>query len=222
MNDILGKIDASTRLESANNACLVIEAVNEDENLKKNIFKSLDNLCDKETIFASNTSSIPIGRISSVTSRRDRCIGLHFMNPVPVMNFVEVINSVITSDKTLKTALCFLESIGMDYIVTKDVPGFLSTKLGLIMLNEAANLLHEGMGTIEDIDKCCKKSLNHPMGPFELMDFIGIDSLYNILRIIYKGTGNMKYFPSPLITQMVEAGFYGQKTGRGFYDYSKN
>jgi 3-hydroxybutyryl-CoA dehydrogenase len=218
--EILNRISTSTFIDKAKDSDIVIEAVYEDETMKKNIFAELDKICNNNTVLASNTSSIPIGRIASVTSKPENCIGLHFMNPVPVMSFVEVIKSLRTSDETLDISLNFLSSIGMDYIITKDIPGFLSTRLGLIMLNEAANLLHEGMGTIEDIDKCCKKSLNHPMGPFELMDFIGIDTLHNILNIIYRGTGNSKFFPSPVITRMVESGFYGQKVGKGFYEYT--
>ncbi len=215
----LKRLSTSTTIEIAVGSDLVIEAVYEDETLKKNIFLDLDRVCKLEAILVSNTSSIPIGRIAAVTSRPENCIGLHFINPVPLMDFVEVIKSLKTSNETLESSLSFLKSIGMDYIITKDIPGFLSTRLGIIMLNEAANLLHEGMGTIEDIDKCCKKSLNYPMGPFELMDFIGIDSLVNIYNVIYKGTGNMKFFPSPILTQMVEAGHFGKKNGRGFYSY---
>ncbi len=220
-DEILKRISISKDINSAKESDMVIEAVFENEEIKKDVLGKLDVVCKKDTIFASNTSSIAIGRISSLISRKNTLIGLHFMNPVPVMSFVEVIKSKKTSDDTLKTSLAFLKSIGMDYIITKDIPGFLSSKLAAVSLNEAANLLHQGMGTVEDIDKCVKKCLNHPMGPFELLDFIGIDTIYNVLNIIYNGTGDSKYFPSPVITQMVEAGLYGVKTGKGFYDYKE-
>lgn len=217
--NILSRVSISTHMDSAKESDLVIEAVYENVQIKKKIFGELDRLCRDSTILASNTSSIPINIISSEISRQGSVIGLHFMNPVPLVSFVEVVKSIKTSDDTLSRSLSFLSSIGMDYIVAGDVPGFISSRLLLVMLNEAANLLNQGVGTVEDIDKCCKKCFNHPMGPFELIDLVGIDVIYNTLNIIYKIDGDKKYYPSPVIAEKEKLGFYGKKTGKGFYDY---
>lgn len=220
-HDILKRISTSTSIESADKSDLVIEAVFEDINIKKNVFKSLNLICKQDAILASNTSTIPVGLISSDIDRSGNVIGLHFMNPVPKMSFVEVIRTIKTSDETLSASLSFLKSIEMDYIIARDVAGFISSRLLLVMLNEAANMYHQGVGTIEDIDKCCKKCFNHPMGPFELLDFIGNDVVYKSLNIIYKQNGGDYYYPSPAIVSMNESGSYGVKAGAGFYKYNK-
>lgn len=219
--EILSRISTTIDLSQAEQAQMVIEAVPENEELKRKTFAELSKICPKETILASNTSSIPITRLASATNQPEKVIGMHFMNPVPVMKLVEIIRGNATSEDTFSVTREIAEKMGKEVVVAKDFPGFISNRLLPVFLNEACYLLYEGMGTKEDIDKTAKLALNHPMGPFELLDFIGIDSILSILKTLYEGHGHHKYFPCPLFTQMVEAGKLGRKVGKGFYDYSK-
>lgn len=220
--EIMKRLTATTDIKKAASDCdVVIEAVPENEDLKKRIFKEIDEICPERTILATNTSAIPITKIGSATKRPDKVIGMHFMNPVPVMKLVEVIRGYLTSDRTYQAIVELARSFGKEVVTAQDFAGFLGTRLIMPFMNEALYLLYEGRATKEDIDKSAKLGANHPMGPFEWMDFVGLDSLLSILRNLYETYGDRKYFPCPLLVQMVQAGHLGRKTGRGFYDYSK-
>jgi 3-hydroxybutyryl-CoA dehydrogenase len=201
-------------------ACdLIIEAVNENESLKFDMFRQLDEIVKKDAILASNTSSISITRIAAVTKRPDKVIGMHFMNPVPVMQLVEVIRGLVTSDETFQTIAGLVEKLGKVMAVSQDYPGFIVNRVLMPMINEAIFVLYEGIATPEDIDKGMKLGTNHPMGPLALADLIGLDTVLAIISVLYEGFKDPKFRPCPLLVQMVNAGYLGKKSGRGFYTY---
>ena len=217
----LGRISETTDLDRLARADLVIEAVTEDEEIKKSIFRRLDALVPPAAILASNTSSISITRLAAATSRPDRFIGMHFMNPVPVMGLVEVIRGIATSDETAQAVRELAERMGKTPIFCNDFPGFVSNRVLMPMINEAIYALYEGVAEKEAIDGIMKLGMNHPMGPLALADFIGLDTCLAILRVLHDGLGDPKYRPCPLLVKMVDAGWVGRKSGRGFYAYAK-
>ena len=197
----------------------VIEAVLENFDLKKDLFVELDQLTASEVILASNTSSISVTRIASVTRKPDRCIGMHFMNPVPLMPLVEIIRGHVTSDETYKTTEQLAMDLGKKPVEVNDYPGFVSNRILMPMINEAIYALWEGVGSREAIDQVMKLGMNHPMGPLELADFIGLDICLAIMNVLHEGFSDSKYRPCPLLKKMVDAGHLGRKSGRGFYSY---
>lgn len=199
---------------------LIIEAATENLEIKLEIFKNLDKFCKPEAILASNTSSISIGKIASVTKRADKVIGMHFMNPVPVMKLVEVIRSYSTSDEVTKTIMNLATSLDKIPVEVNDFPGFIANRILMPMINEAIYSLHEGVAGVNEIDTVMKLGMAHPMGPLQLADFIGLDVCLAILNVLQQGFGNPKYAPCPLLVNMVTAGNLGKKSGQGFYDYS--
>jgi len=213
------RIRPTTRLEDAAHADLIIEAVPEDAALKKQVFAELDKKASGHVIFASNTSSISITELAAATSRPDRFIGLHFFNPVPLMKLVEVVRGLHTNDATLKAALEVCERLGKTPVEVHDFPGFVSNRILMPMINEAVFALQDGVATKEAIDAVMKLGMNHPMGPLELADFIGLDTCLQIMEVLYHGFRDPKYRPAPLLRKMVSAGLLGRKSGRGFYEY---
>jgi 3-hydroxybutyryl-CoA dehydrogenase len=219
-NQFLSKIKLSSELASLKDADFVVEAAVEREDLKFKIFKELDEVCNKEVILATNTSSIPIGRIASQTKRPEKIIGMHFMNPVPVMKLVEIIRGLATDQETFDTTIALIEKFGKTPAESSDFPGFIANRILIPMLNEAIFALYHGVGTKEAIDSAMKLGMNHPMGPLALADLIGLDTCLAIMETLYKGFGDSKYRPCPLLRKYVEAGWLGRKTGRGFYEYN--
>ena len=217
---VVGRIKTTTELEAFSGAAFVIEAVTENLQVKTEVFMALDRITPPEAILASNTSSISITKLGAVTKRPDKVIGMHFMNPVPVMKLVEVIRGLATSDETYERVRELSEKLGKTALDCHDSPGFVSNRVLMPMINEAIFTLHEGVATRESIDGIMKLGMNHPMGPLTLADFIGLDVCLAILNVLYEGFGDPKYRACPLLRQYVDAGWLGKKTGRGFYEYS--
>jgi len=217
----LENISTFTKIaEGVQNTSLVIEAATENVDLKLNIFKQLDEVCGEDTILATNTSSISITQIAAVTPRPDRVIGMHFMNPVPLMKLVEIIAGYSTSKAVVEFIVNLTEKIDKTPVIVNDYPGFVANRILMPMLNEAIETLFSGVAGVKEIDTVMKLGMGHPMGPLELADFIGLDVCLSILEVMYDGFKNPKYAPNPLLVNMVRAGKYGVKTGEGFYDYS--
>ncbi len=218
---LLARIHTSVTLEDMAEADFIVEAATENEPLKFQIFKDLDRVCKPSVILATNTSSIPIGRIAAQTGRPDKIIGMHFMNPVPLMKLVEVIRGIATSEETFKLTWELSEKFGKTPAEANDYPGFIANRVLMPMINEAIFCLYHGVGKREDIDTVMKLGMNHPMGPLALADLIGLDTCLAIMETIYNGFSDSKYRPCPLLRKYVEAGWLGRKTGRGFYEYVK-
>jgi len=216
---IIGRIKTTTELEALRDASFVIEAVTENLAVKTEVFKALDRITPPATILASNTSSISITRLGAATSRPDKVIGMHFMNPVPVMKLVEVIRGMATSSETYNKVRELTDKLGKTALDCNDSPGFVSNRVLMPMINEAVFTLYEGVATRESIDGIMKLGMNHPMGPLALADFIGLDVCLAILNVLYDGFGDPKYRACPLLKRYVDAGWLGRKTGRGFYEY---
>ncbi len=215
----LARIETTTKLEDLKDCALIVEAATENFEIKKQIFQTLDQNCPPETILASNTSSISITKIAGVTKRPDKIIGMHFFNPVPLMKLVEIIRGIATSDETFARVKEMTETLGKIPHECNDFPGFVSNRVLMPMINEAIFALHEGVATREAIDEVMKLGMNHPMGPLTLADFIGLDVCLAILNLLYTGFSDSKYRPCPLLVKMVDAGWLGRKSGRGFYEY---
>ena len=217
--EILGRIKTTTNLEDLKDCFLVVEAATENFDIKKQLFEKLDAITNAECILASNTSSISITKIAAATKRADKVIGMHFMNPVPLMKLVEVIRGIATSDETYAKVKEMSEKMGKTPLDCQDFPGFVANRILLPMINEAIFALYEGVATKESIDGIMKLGMNHPMGPLTLADFIGLDVCLAILKVMHEGLGDSKYRPCPLLVKMVDAGWLGRKSGKGFYDY---
>jgi len=221
-NNILNNISTHTDMkDGVSGAYLVVEAATENIDLKLKIFKQIDELCDSNTILATNTSSISITKIASVTKRADKVIGMHFMNPVPIMKLVEVIRGKETSNEVTSTIMEMSKNLGKIPVEVNDAPGFVANRILMPMINEAIYTLHENVSSVEGIDGVMILGMSHPMGPLHLADFIGLDVCLSILEVIHEGFGGKKYTPCPLLVEMVRSGKLGLKSGEGFYDYSE-
>ncbi|KAH7279217.1 hypothetical protein KP509_37G010800 [Ceratopteris richardii] len=219
MDESLGLIRPTTSLEDFQPADFVVEAVAEEESLKKRIFSQMDKIVKPSAILASNTSSISITRLANSTKRPTQVIGMHFMNPPPLMKLVEVVRGMATEDPVFETTKVLAERLGKTVCCSKDYPGFIVNRIIMPMINEAFYALMEGVGTADDIDSGMKLGTNHPMGPLELADFIGLDTCLSIMRVLHQGLGDTKYRPCPLLVRYVDAGWLGKKTGRGVYQH---
>ena len=219
-DDILSRIKKSTNISDMKNADFVVEAATENETIKTKIFQDLDRICPEHAILSTNTSSIPIGRIAAQTHRPEKVIGMHFMNPVPIMKLVEVIRGIATSDDTFKITWDLSLKFGKTPAEANDFPGFIANRILMPMINEAIFCLYNGVGKNEDIDTVMKLGMNHPMGPLELADLIGLDTCLAIMETLYDGFKDSKYRPCPLLRKYVEAGWLGRKTKHGFYNYN--
>jgi len=216
---VLARIHGGVELEAARDCQVVVEAVSEDFALKRRVFESLDRLTPAETVLATNTSSISVTEIAATSRRADRVVGMHFMNPVPVMQLVEIIRGLATSDATCALAEDLARRLGKTPVEVNDYPGFVSNRVLMPMINEAVYCLMEGVASREAIDTVMKLGMNHPMGPLALADLIGLDTCLSIMEVLHQGLGDSKYRPCPLLRKMVKAGYLGRKSGRGFYEY---
>ena len=219
MKSALARITYAEDMDALSECDLVIEAAVEDEDIKRKIFAELCPALKPEAVIATNTSSISITRLAASTDRPERFIGMHFMNPVPVMELVEMIRGIATEDVTFSEAREFVKSLGKTVAVAEDFPAFMVNRILLPMINEAVYTLYEGVGSVESIDTAMRLGANHPMGPLELADFIGLDTCLAVMHVLYEGLADTKYRPCPLLVKYVEAGWVGKKSGRGFYDY---
>ena len=213
------RISAATSLDALGEADLVIESVTENETVKRKILSELCPALKPDAYLATNTSSLSITRLAAATDRPERFIGMHFMNPVPLMELVELVRGIATDDETFETSKAFVAKLGKKAAVAEDFPAFMVNRILLPMINEAIYTLYEGVGTVEAIDMAMKLGANHPMGPLQLADFIGLDTCLSIMQVLYEGLADSKYRPCPLLVKYVEAGWLGRKTNRGFYDY---
>jgi 3-hydroxybutyryl-CoA dehydrogenase len=216
---VLGRISSAADYSDFNDCDLVIEAATENEEVKRKIFASVSKALSPKTMLATNTSSISITRLASATDRPDRFIGIHFMNPVPKMQLVELIRGIATEDPTFEAARVYIEKLGKTITVAEDFPAFIVNRILLPMINEAIYTLYEGVGSVEAIDTAMRLGANHPMGPLQLADFIGLDTCLSVMQVLHEGLADSKYRPCPLLVKYVEAGWLGRKVGRGFYDY---
>jgi len=216
---VLGRISSAADYSDFNECDLVIEAATENEEVKRKIFGSVSKALSPKTMLATNTSSISITRLAAATDRPDRFIGIHFMNPVPKMQLVELIRGIATEDPTFEAARVYIEKLGKTITVAEDFPAFIVNRILLPMINEAIYTLYEGVGSVEAIDTAMRLGANHPMGPLQLADFIGLDTCLSVMQVLHEGLADSKYRPCPLLVKYVEAGWLGRKVGRGFYDY---
>ncbi|MGU3573922.1 3-hydroxybutyryl-CoA dehydrogenase [Brucellaceae bacterium C25G] len=218
-SEAMKKIIVAKSMEELAGVDLAIEAATEDEDVKRKIFAALCPILNPEAILATNTSSISITRLAATTDRPERFIGIHFMNPVPVMKLVELVRGIATEELTFKEAQAFVQSLDKTITVAEDFPAFIVNRILLPMINEAIYTLYEGVGSVDSIDTAMRLGANHPMGPLQLADFIGLDTCLSIMQVLYEGLSDSKYRPCPLLVKYVEAGWLGRKAGRGFYDY---